>query len=50
LAAFALRLLQRLLLPFIALTPWWDRALITAYMTTFAVVISVTSDCGVKPN
>ncbi len=26
---------------FIALTPWWDRALITAYMATFAVVISV---------
>ena len=27
---------------FIAFTPWWDRALITAYMTTFAVIISVT--------
>ena len=26
---------------FIALTEWWDRALITAYMTTFAVIISV---------
>lgn len=26
---------------FIALTPWWDRALITAYMVTFAVIISV---------
>lgn len=26
---------------FIALTDWWDRALITAYMTTFAVIISV---------
>ena len=25
---------------FIALTEWWDRALITAYMTTFGVVIS----------
>ncbi len=25
---------------FIALTEWWDRALITAYMTTFAVMIS----------
>ena len=32
---------------FIALTPWWDRALITAYMTTFAVVISVTIGCSV---
>jgi len=27
---------------FIALTPWWDRALITAYMTSFAVIVSVT--------
>ena len=27
---------------FIALTEWWDRALITAYMTSFAVVVSVT--------
>jgi len=26
---------------FIALTPWWDRALITAYMTSFAVIVSV---------
>ena len=26
---------------FIAFTEWWDRALITAYMTTFAVIISV---------
>ncbi|MBT4890284.1 MAG: ABC transporter permease subunit, partial [Rhodospirillales bacterium] len=26
---------------FIASTEWWDRALITAYMTTFAVIISV---------
>ena len=26
---------------FIALTEWWDRALITAYMTTFAVIVSV---------
>ncbi len=26
---------------FIALTEWWDRALITAYMATFAVVVSV---------
>ena len=26
---------------FIALTEWWDRALITAYMTSFAVIISV---------
>ena len=26
---------------FIALTPWWDKALITAYMTTFSVIISV---------
>ncbi|MEJ6715358.1 MAG: ABC transporter permease subunit [Rhodobacterales bacterium] len=26
---------------FIALTDWWDRALITAYMATFAVVVSV---------
>jgi glycine betaine/proline transport system permease protein len=27
---------------FIALTPWWDRALITAYMTSFGVIVSVT--------
>ncbi len=26
---------------FIALTEWWDRALITAYMTTFGVIVSV---------
>ena len=26
---------------FIALTEWWDRALITAYMTTFAVIVSM---------
>ena len=29
-----------LFLLFIALTEWWDRALITAYLTTFAVVVS----------
>ena len=28
-------------LMFIALTEWWDRALITAYMTSFAVIVSV---------
>jgi glycine betaine/proline transport system permease protein len=28
------------LLLFIALTEWWDRALITAYMATFGVVVS----------
>jgi glycine betaine/proline transport system permease protein len=27
---------------FIALTPWWDRALITAYMTSFSVIVSVS--------
>jgi glycine betaine/proline transport system permease protein len=32
---------------FIALTPWWDRALITAYMVTFAVIISVIIGCSV---
>jgi glycine betaine/proline transport system permease protein len=32
---------------FIALTPWWDRALITAYMTTFAVIISIIIGCSV---
>ena len=32
---------------FIALTPWWDRALITAYMTTFAVIVSTTIGCSV---
>lgn len=26
---------------FIALTEWWDRALITAYMTTFAVIVAM---------
>ncbi len=26
---------------FIALTEWWDRALITAYMATFAVIVSM---------
>lgn len=31
-----------LFLLFIALTDWWDRALITAYMATFAVIVSVT--------
>ncbi|WP_166253363.1 ABC transporter permease [Marinobacter salicampi] len=31
---------------FIALTPWWDRALITAYMATFAVVVSVIIGCS----
>jgi glycine betaine/proline transport system permease protein len=25
---------------FIALSPWWDRALVTAYMTTFGVIVS----------
>lgn len=30
-----------LFLLFIALTEWWDRALITAYMTTFGVIVSV---------
>ncbi|MFQ5624105.1 MAG: ABC transporter permease [Paracoccaceae bacterium] len=29
------------LLLFIALTEWWDRALITAYMTSFSVIVSV---------
>jgi len=29
------------LLLFIALTEWWDRALITAYMATFGVLVSV---------
>ncbi|WP_133013476.1 ABC transporter permease [Marinomonas flavescens] len=32
---------------FIALTPWWDRALITAYMVTFSVVTSVIIGCSV---
>jgi glycine betaine/proline transport system permease protein len=35
------------LIAFIALTPWWDRALITAYMATFAVIISVIIGCSV---
>jgi glycine betaine/proline transport system permease protein len=30
------------LLLFIALTEWWDRALITAYMATFGVVVSAS--------
>ncbi len=30
------------LLLFIALTEWWDRALITAYLATFGVLVSVT--------
>jgi len=30
------------LLLFIALTEWWDRALITMYMASFSVIISVT--------
>ena len=25
---------------FIALSPWWDRALVTAYMATFGVIAS----------
>ena len=29
-------------LMFIALTEWWDRALITAYMASFAVIVSVS--------
>jgi glycine betaine/proline transport system permease protein len=32
---------------FIALTDWWDRALITAYMATFAVIVSVTIGFGI---
>lgn len=35
------------LIGFIALTPWWDRALITAYMATFAVTVSVVIGCSV---
>jgi glycine betaine/proline transport system permease protein len=31
------------LLLFIASTEWWDRALITAYMATFGVIVSVTN-------
>jgi len=27
---------------FIALSPWWDRALVTAYMATFGVIVSGT--------
>lgn len=40
---------------FIALTPWWDRALITAYMTSFGVIVSATlgvvigAFCAQKP-
>ena len=36
-----------LLLLFIALTDWWDRALITAYMATFAVIVSACIGFGV---
>lgn len=36
-----------LFLLFIALTDWWDRALITAYMATFAVIVSVTIGFGI---
>ncbi|ETX12323.1 glycine/betaine ABC transporter [Marinomonas ushuaiensis DSM 15871] len=32
---------------FIALTPWWDRALITAYMVTFSTVTAVIIGCTV---
>ena len=32
---------------FIALTPWWDRALITAYMVTFSTVAAVIIGCTV---
>lgn len=34
-------LIVSLYLLFIALTAWWDRALITAYLTTFAVIVAV---------
>ena len=27
---------------FIALSPWWDRALVTTYMATFGVIMSCT--------
>ena len=27
---------------FIALSPWWDRALVTTYMATFGVIVSCT--------
>ena len=27
---------------FIALSPWWDRALVTTYMATFGVIISLS--------
>lgn len=30
---------------FIALTEWWDRALITTYMMTFSVIVSVIIGC-----
>ncbi len=36
-----------LFLLFIALTEWWDRALITAYMATFAVIVSVIIGFGI---
>ena len=32
---------------FIALTDWWDRALITAYMATFGVIVSVIIGFGI---
>ena len=32
---------------FIALTPWWDRALITAYMVSFSVVMSIIIGCSI---
>jgi glycine betaine/proline transport system permease protein len=35
-----------LFLLFIALTDWWDRALITAYMATFAVIVSAVIGFG----
>ena len=41
---------------FIALSPWWDRALVTAYMATFGVIVSGTigiiigSLCSTKHN
>ena len=31
---------------FIALTEWWDRALITAYLTSIAVVIAASLGFG----
>ena len=32
---------------FIAFTEWWDRALITAYMTSFAVIVSAIFGLGI---